>query len=273
MRASEAVGLLLLLNPSPLGASVRLEAEAALEREAPDYIVRIGLKNAGDTDASRLVVSGQLLGETETVSLGELKAGASALAHLRFAARGPGTHGLVLRLSYPPSPNGTDLLESLYCLPVGNEGKEVIRAKSPSLALETASPWPIQVESVDGRAHEFHLWVAVPKGLGVDPWELRARVGDKGALRLAPTLFRGAIPHNETVEAWIVLEDDEPGSRAVIQRAEVKILPDPALLPKIRLALAALFLALLATTLVLEIWSIRRREVDRGRASPRPEEP
>ena len=239
---------------------MRLEAAARAERFEAALDVRIDLKNRGETDARPLAVFGELLGETATLRLEEgVPAGRTTEAHLRFRSDSirPGLHVLLLRLGYPRAPGGAEPLEWLSCLPlaVDRETSPSVRIVAPDVLLETAEVWRLGFEATDGRPHDVRVRIGVPKGLGASPLLEEVRVPARGPVLFSPTLFRGGSPRGAHLEAWVLVEPED-SSAAVFRKADVTILPDPALLPRIRAPLLGVALVLLLATAAIEI---RRR--------------
>ena len=253
---SEAPSLLLilLLAPPPLFSAVHLEAGARAERQGINLVVSLELRNRGETDARPLAVTARLLGETEATRLETgVAAGAVREAELRFRGTPSGRHALVLRLSYPLAPGGTDPVEFLTVAPlvVDRDTPPPVDVSAKDLALETAGALDVKVSSGDGKPHEASLLIAMPKGLGLSPYEERVLVPAQGARDVKATIFRGQSPRGGEVSVWAILEPID-GS-AVFREAKVNIEGDPALLPRFRVGLLILAVLLLLGAFVIEL--------------------
>jgi hypothetical protein len=232
--------VLLLANPV-LAAEPPLRAAVVVVAQAPSLEVRIDLENSGGQDVRPLTVTGELRGDEESVELRDgLKKGARADARLRFPAAPAGSYGLALRLLHPSLPGGPDTVEQLQCvsLDLGDGKPSLVDVRAGDVSLETTGEWPLTLASRDGKAHHVRLWLEVPRGLGVSTLAAEADTDGRTPTLLRPRLYRGAIPRGARVGAYVVAESDGPS--ASLGQATIEILPDPALLPKLRLPLAIL---------------------------------
>jgi hypothetical protein len=263
-----------LLASSLLGLGAAAAAPPALEAtvdpsSTPSAVI-VDVRNSSKTEAVPVTLEGELGGTFETATLASgLPPGESSKLVLHFANRAPGVFPLALRLTYPSAPHGTVLLEHLICLPlpIGAPPSPTVALKVGDISLETAALWPIALTSVDGKPHRATVRIEVPKGLGVSPSESQVEVVPGSPTRVAPRLFRGSMPRGAKVQAWVLVElgDAEPG--AAWAQASVTILPDPAIFPRIRIALLILAAALLAAAFWAELRS-RRSESDAEEVPP-----
>ena len=243
-----------LLSSPHAFAEPALKVAASLLRRSPTLDVQVDLENTSAADVRPLTVTGELRGDEESTELKSgLARGERERVVLHFPEAPPGTFGLALRLIYPPQPGATETVEQLQCIALraGGEVTPPIAIHAPDLALETTAEWPLTISSTDGKPHHVQLWIEVPRGLGVSTLSLAVDVDGKTPSVRRPRLYRGKIVRGARVGAYVMAEAE--GGTSVLGQGTIEILPDPALLPRLRLPLAILALLLLSAAAALEV--------------------
>ncbi len=228
-----AAAALLLAASAPARAQAVLDVSGSVVAVAPRLEVRVEVTNRGDRLAVPVDVSGELLGERREARLeAGVPPGGAGSVRLDFApaADRPGVHALTLLLEHPvagtPDAAGNPPVASQRAwllLALGASPPEAVRLAAEPLRLDVKGDLAVGLQSADGRPHPVRLRVLTARGLRAE--------GDAVEL---------ALPASGTTTV-----------RLPVMRS------DPSLLPRLRVPLLVLGLALVATALLFEI--LRRR--------------
>ncbi len=260
-----------------------LEVTGEIVSRSPRLEVRVVIANPGDEPAVPLDVAGELFGQhAEARVVRGVPAGGEAAVILGFdgtEAR-PGLHALTLLLEHPVG-GASDA--------VGNRPVESQRAFLPltigpapapavTIQIECAEgvptapcvtlidvrgAVPVRLSSADGEAHEVSVRVLTARGVRPASGPV---VPATGVVSVLVPLVRAGAPRGSRRGVLVLAEmsaETAAGAlaRTAVATAVVEIAPDPSLLPRLRLPLLGLGLALLAVAAVVE-WR------QKGRASP-----
>lgn len=238
-------------------AEARLEVGGAVTPGAEALRVRVDLRNTGDAAIDGPVqVVGRLLGNREDARHDEaIPPGGSAAIRLSFppGVPRPGVHALTLLVSF--SSRGVEQSRSAYLLlALGAAPDPAVRLFVGEAAFELRGALEVGLESADGSPHTVKLRVATPGGLRAEDPRALVSVPGAGRVQAKVALLRTGAPH-DTRHGIVVVAEVEDGSeaRTAIATATVRILPDPTLLPRIRMPILGLALALLAASLFVEL--------------------
>lgn len=248
------LGLLSLL-PLPAGAAPVLGVSGAVEATAPRLLVRVTVSNTGDAAAEPLTVEGELLGATDSVRL-ETGVGKGTRRDLLLAFAGdpplPGVYPLALHLEHPAA-GGTASLRAYLLLALGAHAPPAVSLSAGPASLDTAGPLGVTLASADGRPHRARVRVLLPRGLRTGRPEAEVDLGATGGRRLEFPLLRAGAPRG-TRQGVVVLAEVSDGRlhRTSVTTGVVEVLPDPALLPRLRRPLAGLALLLVLAAVAAE---------------------
>jgi len=263
--SSAALGALLLALGRPAAAaapSPRLLVSGATEVSGEILDVRVDLKNEGDVATGPLTIEGELLGRSQQLKLevgvapGETR---SVRLHYPVQAPRPGVHALTLLLEYPQAKTANMVSQRAFLLlALGANPEPAVRLSVPDTTLDSGATLSVGLESADGKPHLMKLHVYTPRGLrGLAPLE-PVEVPAAGQVSAAVALYRGAAPR-ETQQGILVVAGSADGDveRTTVSTAVVRLLPDPARLPRLRPWLFGLAIVLLAAAVALEVQAIR----------------
>lgn len=126
-------------------------------------------------------------------------------------------------------------------------------------AFELRGALEVGLESADGSPHSVTLRVATPHGLRAEDPGAPVRVPGAGRVQARLNLLRSGAAHDTRHGIVVVAEaEDGPEARTAAATASVRILPDPSLLPRIRMPMLGLALLLLAASLFVELRRLMR---------------
>jgi hypothetical protein len=250
---------MLAARPAAVLAGVQLEVEGVVSVADDELEARVELKNRGDTAARSLTVLGELLGEyDEAVVALPLEPGGTRRVSLRFtlADPRPGVHVLPLRLDYTPDGANPTSQRAYLLVALGENVPPAIRMEVFDTQLRDRAFVRVKTASTDGRAHTVHLRVHTPRGLNPhgDPVELV--VPAQGEAEALLPILRGVAPRPSLQGVLVSAATVEGPVRTTVSTGKVRVLPDPALMPKLRRPLAFLALALSVVCVIAEV---RRR--------------
>ena len=238
---------------------------------APRLEVRVVVTSRGDAPTGPLEVAGELFGERRAARLasGVPPRGEGAV-HLDFdpAPARPGLHALTLLLEHPlegtPDGAGNPPMASeraWLLIALGGPGQgPAVRLAADALALDVEGPLAVRLESADGEAHRVRLRALTARGLRASGQGLAVSVPAKGTTEAALPLVRAGAPRGSRHAVLLVAENlDGPVARTAVLAVPVEVAAFPSLLPRLRVPLLALGLALLALALGFEMRRFRRR--------------
>ncbi len=223
----------------------------------------MALKNRGAARAGPIEVRGELFGETATASLaGGLASGAEGAVTLDFtpAASRAGLHALPLLLEHPvegasdaagnpPMASERGFLQ----LALGASPGEAVRLAAEPLRLDVRGSMRVRLESRDGEPHRVSLHTLTARGLRAEGGPIEVAVPASGRVTAEVEIARAGAARGDRQVLLLVAETlDGALARTAVAAATVELLPDPALLPRLRLPLLALGMVLLALALGYE---------------------
>jgi hypothetical protein len=264
-----AVSLLATLLAAASEGGARLEVAGEVVATTPRLEVRVLVSNGGDATAMPLEVAGELAGERRRARVvAGVGPGEEAAVVLDFATAGirPGRHVLTLLLEYPVEgardAAGNPPVESQWAfviLAIGARPGPAVRVGPADISVDVRSELPVTLESLDGRAHEVRLRVLPARGLRVPDPVPDVKVPAQGSVSVAVPLMRSGAPRGSHHEVLIVAEPlGGTLEQQSVALAAVDVAPDPALLPRIRVPLLGLALALLFLSGFAELRRRRR---------------
>jgi hypothetical protein len=255
--------LLILLPALAAAAEARLEVGGSVVGSSDDELeVRVELTNRGDQAALAVGVEAELFGHREKQQLDAgVPPGATRSAVLTFPLEdaSPGVHALLLSLEYSVSPDpGAALLvfgQPAYILvALGENAAPAVRLTIPEATLDSVGRFSVGLASADGAPHPVRLRVHVPRGLRVDPVDSTLDVPATGVVSAQIKLFRVDAPWESRQGVVIVATaTDGPLARTTAGTGVVKVLADPARMPRMRKPLLGLALVLLAGAALAEV--------------------
>jgi len=271
--ASAAIVLLAWLGAPRAEAAARLTVGGSVRSEDGALVVAVQVDNRGDAAVGPLVVSGELASRyDEARAENGVAAGSWTEVALRFPAEieQAGVHAVALRLDYQSPPRtGAWASQAAYLLvALGANPPAAVRITTHEAEVETRGAVPVELESTDGRAHEVRLRLLTPKGL--NPFGEAPPVTVPGTGRVAAPLevLRAGAPRLTRQGVLIVATAVDGGEQSVaVAEGAVVLTKDPALMPRLRIPLLVLAMALLATAIGIEVyrrWPRRPAEPERA---------
>jgi hypothetical protein len=251
-----SVALLATLAAAASEGGARLEVAGHVVSTTPLLEVRVVVSNQGDATAMPLDVVGELGGQTRrarvTAGVGP---GQEAAVVLGFAMTGirPGRHALTLLLEHPidgaPDAAGNPPVESqraFIVLAVGARPGPAVRVEPHDIPLDVRAELPVTLESLDGAAHTVRLRVLTARGLRVPGAAREVRVPARASVSVRVPVMRSGAPRGSRHGVLVVAQPlDGDLERQAVATATVDVAPDPSLLPRLRVPLLGLALALL----------------------------
>ncbi len=251
---------LLLLLSSPALAEVRLEVNGSVAVAGEALEARIDVTNRGTVAAEGLSVQGEFLGEhDETVIAMPVGAGHTRSVALRFAVASPppGVHILPLRLDYTPSGAGPTSQRAYLMVALGGHVGEALRLVVSETEIQDRAHVRVIVSSADGGAHTVRLRVHPPRGLNAHGDPVTLVVPAHGTAQGFLPILRAGAPRPSVQGVLVSAATVEGPTRTTVAASLVRVLPDPALMPRLRTPLAGVALALALWALAAEV---RRRK-------------
>jgi hypothetical protein len=249
--------ILAVLSLAPaLRAQVRLEVQGAVLPTAEALEVRLTFANRGDATATGVNVEGELLGRRLRGRLVAIPPGEERVLLLRYPAEvpRPGVHPLALVTDYGTSPDTGPASQCLFLLlALGATSEPSVSLAAAELGLDTYDSLVVKVKSIDARAHRVRLRMVTPRGLrGGEALELE--VPARGEVTARLPLLRAGAPRDSRQGVLVIAESQGDGpARAVVATAVVRVLPDPAWMPRLRWPLLALAVLFLGAAFVVEV--------------------
>jgi hypothetical protein len=256
-----ALCLLAALPGAGVHAAAQLTVKGTVAPEDEELVVSLQVDNVGDTAASPLTVSAELLGRYD-----EAQKDTGVAAHswtevqLRFP-RGeprPGVHVVALRLDYQSPPAGPSVSQAAYLLlALGANPAPAVRVSVAETTLDTRGRVGVALESADGRPHVARLRLITPKGLNPFGEAGDVQVPAQGRATASLEILRGSVPRGTRQGVLVAAATmDGDTQTAAVTEGAVVIAADPALMPRLRipLAITAVLLLLAATG-----FEVRRR--------------
>ncbi|HEX6738935.1 MAG TPA: hypothetical protein VF310_11715 [Vicinamibacteria bacterium] len=242
-------------------AEVRLEVGGHVEERSGRLAVALTVRNTGDAACGSVDIEGELLGhyEEERLDPGPAAGGQSEIKlyyPLPEEVR-PGVHPLALHLRFTAATPGSALVNqrAYLLLALGANPEPAVRLFVSPARFETRGTVLVGLESADGQPHRVGLRLLAPRGLNPFGAAPAVDVPASGRVTARLDLLRGSAPrpsrHGIVVLAAAA---DGPLERTSVALGEVEVLPDAALLPRMRWLLAAVAVALLAAGVGVEVW-------------------
>lgn len=258
-----ALALALLLASSSASAAPRFRVSGSPQVLGERIEVRVDLTNEGDQAAASVSVEGRLLGARDDARIARaIGAGEthSVLLSFPLVLPRPGLHPLTLLLDSPePGAERTLSQCAFLLLTLGAKPEPALRLAVPETPLDVSGTLTVGLESADGVAHRARLSVVTPRGLRAEPPPGLIAVPATGRVSAAIRLLRGAAPRGSRQGILVIaVAEDGELERTSIATGEVRVLPDPALMPRLRPWLFALALALLVAAVALELRALAR---------------
>ena len=257
--------LLLFLVPPPALADAILDVSGSVVSLAPRLEVRVVVTNRGDRRAAPLDVVGDLLGERVEARLaGGVRAGGEGGVILVFSPVNPrpGTHALTLLLEHPLAgtadaagnpPMASEVAWLLVAL--GASPPPAVRLGAQPVLLDVQGDLAARLESADGEPHQVHLRVAAARGIRTEGPGVDVAVPGRGTAEAALPIIRASAPRGSRHAVLLLAEaTDGPLARTTVAQVPVEIAPFPSRLPRLRPAVLAVGLLLLASALAYEGW-------------------
>ena len=249
-----------LVSAAPAHGGARLDVVGAVDSSQGTLDVRVDLTNHGDEKAAPLSVEGELFGRRDSVRLEKgIGPGETRSVLLRFPLDfpRPGRHALALLIEYTQAAAVAVSQRAYLLLALGADPAPAVRLSVGDAFLESMGALAVRLESADGGTHSVRLRVLTPKTLRADVPDRDVGVPARGTVSAPVRIFRGTAPWG-TEQGVVVVAgaSDGPEERTAVATAVVHVLPDPAWLPRLRLPLFALAVALLAGAVGAEV---RRR--------------
>lgn len=273
-RAASAAVLILSLSAARAEAAARLTVGGSVRSEDDAFVVDVQVDNRGDEAAGPLLVNGELGSRYDEVRAENgVAAGSWTEVVLRFPAEieQPGVHAVALRLDYQSPPRtGAWTSQAAYLLvALGANPAAAVRVTTREASVETHGQVPVELESADGRAHAVHLRLLTPKGLNAFGDTPTVAVPAQGRVSASLGVLRAGAPRL-TRQGVLVLATTADGGEQTVAVAEGAVLltKDPAVMPRLRMPLLALAMALLGLAIGVEV---RRRWPRPTRAPERAE--
>jgi hypothetical protein len=254
--------LVLLAAALPARADPHLEVGGAVTPGSDALRVRLDLGNSGNKSLDGPIqVVGWLFGQRDEARLDEAIApGKTKEVPLSFPpdVPRPGVHALTLLVSY--SSQGVATSQCAYLLlGLGGTPEPAVRLSVGEAAFELRGSLEVGLESADGAPHEARLHVATPHGLRAEDPAAPVAVPAAGRVTARIPLLRVGAAHGSHHGVVVVAEAvDGPQARTSVATAIVHVLPDPAVLPRIRGFLFGAGVLLLLASAFVELWRLAR---------------
>lgn len=259
-RAASAAFLILSLAAARAEAAARLTVGGSVRTEDDVLVVAVQVDNRGDAAVGPLLVSGELASRyDEARAESGVAAGSWAEVTLRFPAgiEQPGVHAVALRLDYqePPRTGAWASQAAYLLLALGANPPAAVRVTTREASVETHGQVPVELESADGRAHAVRLRLLTPKGLNAFGDAPPVTVPAHGRVSASLGVLRAGAPRL-TRQGVLVLATTDDGREQTVAVAEgaVVLTKDPALMPRLRIPLLVLAMALLGTAIGVEVY-------------------
>jgi len=239
----------LLAASAGAAGQARLDVAGSTEAAAEFLDVRVDVTNRGATAAAPVTVEGELMGRRDQARLDQgVGPGETRSVLLRYPRQipRPGTHALLLQLDYSEPGRPAPFSQRAYLLlALGGATAPPVRLHVGEIALETAADLRIGLESADGEARRVEVSVAAPRGLRPAA-AVVVDVPASGRAWARVRLLRGAAPRGSS-QGVLVIARAEGGERerTAVAMGTVRVLPDPAVLPRLRPWLLGAAVALL----------------------------
>lgn len=268
--------LALVLLSAAARADAVLDVSGNVVATAPRLTVRVTLTNRGDARAGPIKVRGELFGEPATASLRDgLAPGAEGDVTLAFDATPPrpGLHALTLLVEHPlagmpdSASNPPMASQRAYLLlALGANPGEAVRIEVDPIRLDVRGTLVVRLESRDGEGQRVRLRALTARGLRPDADPIEVSVPPDGHVTARLPIIRADAPPGSRQALLLVAETlDGPLARTSVAAASVELVPDPARLPRLRVPLLAVGLALLAVPFGYEVRArLRARAVSRA---------
>ena len=244
---------------APLHAAARLEVSGETRQLDQALEVRVGLANRGDAAMRGVVVAGELLGHHDEARLSQpIEAGQTgqALLHFPLAPPRPGTYALTMLVEYQEA--GKALSQPAFLLlALGENPPPDVDVVVVPLRVMDMGKLIVRLSSKDGAPHKVRLRGIAPKGLRLRDPAGPVDLAAMGSTEVGLTVFRGVAPRATAQGVLIVAEtEDGPLARSSVTAGTIEVLPDPAWLPRLRVPLLVLAIALLLAAVWAE-WRCR----------------
>lgn len=268
--------LALVLLCAAARADSVLDVSGSVVATAPRLTVRITVTNRGDARAGPIEVRAELFGEPATASLRDgLAPGAEGDVTLAFDAAPPrpGLHALTLLVEHPlpgtpdAASNPPMASQRAYLLlALGANPGEAVRIEADPIRLDVRGTLVVHLESRDGEGQRVRLRALTARGLRPDTDPIEVSVPPDGPVTARLPIVRAGTPPERRQALLLVAETlDGPLARTSVAAAFVELMPDPARLPRLRVPLLAVGLALLAVAFGYEVRArLRARAVPRA---------
>lgn len=256
----------------PVRAEDRLLVSGEVASSPGSIEVTVRLSNRGGQIKGPLTLRGQLLGHEDEAPLDRgLPSREAVEALLEFPADvpRPGVHLLFLWIeSADRAPDGalrTTEVETAYLLlSLGAAPSPSVRLDAQPLRLVDSGRLRLRLESADGAPHRVRLRALGPATLLLEPPAEPVAVPARGVAGATLRVLRGRSAWGSRQRALVVASPvDGALEQTNLAVASIEIAGDPAVLPRIRLPLAAAGIALLLAALAVESgrwWRARRSE-------------
>lgn len=255
-------------QPACAGDGLVVSGTVAASPGSIEVTARIA--NPGSTIKGPLTVRGELLGQEDAALLERgIPAGETAEAPLEFSADipRPGIHLLFLRIESPErapdgGPRTTEVETAYLLLSLGAGVTPAVRLAADPVRLVDSGRLRVRIESADGAPHRVKLRALGPATLLFEPPGEPVAVPAGGAITATVRVLRGRSAWGARQKALVVASPlDGPLERTEVLAVPIEIGSDPAVLPRIRVPLAAAGVALILTALAIESrrwWRARR---------------
>jgi hypothetical protein len=259
--------LALILAPAVCSAQAppRFEVSGTVEPDVNGVRADLALRNTGGTAAASLKVQGQLGDDQQEVSTTDPVApGATAGLSVHLSPRGlvPGVHVLPLLLDFAPAgrPDLATTQRAWLLVAFGEAAPPTVKLHLDDAQVDVRTRMTAHLSSDDGRLHTVFVRLLPPRGLSTPDRPLRVDVPASGGGTTASLwLLRGGAPRSSRQGVVAVAEWDEAGlHHAVATQAEVAVLPDPAVVPRVHTLLTAAAALLLGAAVGVELLRLWR---------------
>jgi hypothetical protein len=242
----------------------KFEVSGVVTTTEDDLHVRVDLKNTGDLPARPLTVSGELFGGKQQARIETgLGPGENGSVTLVFPLAAPraGVHALPLLLEFPEG-GATDAAgnpplgsqRAYLLLALGETAEPAVRVEATRIQIEARGGLEVALTSLDREPHRVRLTVYTARGIRVDGPPVEVEVPAQGRVTPVVTLARSGAPRGTRHGILLVAETlDGRLERTSVATSVVEVLPDPGLLPRLRLPLVIFAVLLLAASAALEV--------------------